>query len=261
MIPLVLLAGAIEVVAARHEGKLGGGVITWTSTFVAAPAHGGSAGEERIVLAAPLPDGASIARGGTAIPSGAGSAEAIAIERSSWVRILDRYGRDLRRAEVVVTQPAPPSGKPARLAAPIAAGPAVQAVIFTGAEGARFDPDASLGVERYIGYAEASDVSPEAREAYDRWLGGGARVGSDPLYVTGGRELSRAGGLSGAITTSRDRAAPATVAIALAFVAVLAGLSTTYRRLSRGAERERAEAILEAELRNLPQDLPFDGGS
>lgn len=113
-----------------------------------------------------------------------------------------------------------------------------------------FDPSIALGLSPRRTWSVSGSVVSHP----ERWLD--PRLESVPgaqgmvRYATS-RDLMAAGGWRGQLQTTKARRQTLLVWIGAAFVVVVTALAAVYRRMQRGAEFERAEALLDAEFAAL----------
>jgi hypothetical protein len=154
-----------------------------------------------------------------------------------------------RSLAITLAQPLDGASDRIHLGAPLAAGDVLQIVDVSGEDGARFEPDPALGLERRIGRFAPRGLSRAAREEVELLVDyRPSRRDSAPLYVNGDGIAGR-GGIDGVLVTRAERLRGGVVGTAVAFVVVVAGLVIARRRLSRAALEEEANELLEARLR------------
>jgi hypothetical protein len=249
-LPVLALASALAfsapaaaeegpIVAARHAGIVTASIVRFHSEYVLR----GSL-TEVIDLAFPLPEGSTVDP----------STEIAPVERDGRIvalRVLTP-GALRGRVDVLLSEPLDRRGNAARVAAPIAAGDAVQIVEVTGADDLRFEPDASLQLERHVGFFAPPELSPGARDACDKAVGYvRLRTIDDPLYVQATAQIAADQGLQGTFSTRADRGRSGAIGAAAAFFGLVVGLVLLQRRLARTARIEHAEQTLAAEFEKL----------
>lgn len=216
------------VVASAHEGTFTGTTIEWTSTFVAVP---GIAGRDReIVLAAPLGTDVEVVSGASPVRSPDGRIVALALASHAG------------RVTVRLRQPA--MAGPVTLAAPVAAGEAVQRVTL---DGGRFRADRGLGVEERLGWSRQPEIDRRERRATDRQLGLHFRPSDQAIYLRGDARIADAGGLVGGLQAG-GRPPYVAMAIGGLFVLLVAGMGVSVRALGRQAKAESVDAYIRDEF-------------
>jgi hypothetical protein len=197
-----------------------------------------------IDLAFPLPEGTTIDP----------SADVAPIEREGRIvglRVL-AAGAIRGRVEIMLAEPLDRNGDAARIAAPLASGDAVQIVEVTGADDLRFEPAASLQLERHVGFFAPLELSPSARDACDKAVHYvRLRTIDDPIYVQSTARIAAEEGLRGTLTTREDRGRSGAIGAAGLFLGLVVGLVLLQRRLARTARIEHAEQTLAAEFERL----------
>lgn len=230
------------VVAARHAGVVTASVVRFQSEYVLR-----SGATSTLDLAFPLPEG-------TTFDS---STEAEAIERAG--RIvgfrLTPFGESRRHVIVSFAEPLDRHGSSARIAAPLAAGDAVQIVEVTGEDDLRFEPDASTRLDRHVGFFASAELPPSARDACDRAVGYvRLRTIDDPLYAQANPPIVADEGIRGALSTRADRGRIGAIGAASIFLGLVVGLVLLQRRLTRTARIEHAEQALADEFEKLDRE-------
>lgn len=169
--------------------------------------------------------------------------------------VVDRTAADGRTVRGVVHQRLAGDGrKVARLGSPVAAGSSLQIVDTDLGAGVRFEVETANVLERHVGFVAPPGIGHAAREEARRLTGYEARVNGAALYVRGD-DVHGANGLRASVVTPAARAHGGTIAIAVAFVAIVAALFAAVRKLRHAASVERADALLAAEVDAL------DGGA
>ena len=178
--------------------------------------------------------------------------------------VVDRTAVEGRTVRGVVLQRLAGDGrKVARLGAPVAAGSSLQIVDTDLGAGVRFEVETANVLERHVGFVAPPGIGHAAREEARRLTGYEARVNGAALYVRGDdvrgakgpSGANGANGLRASVVTPAARAHGGTIAIAVAFVAMVAALLAAVRKLRHAASVERADALLAAEVDAL------EGGS
>jgi hypothetical protein len=231
LIGAALAASPATVATAGHHGTWTGEGLTWESTFVMAdmPLGGG-----RIELAVPLP-------GDVQVTSGRPARVVPVYDENGEIVALDVEGFASRE---IVTLVQPAEAGELALHAPLAVGEAVQRVTL---DGATFEPDPGVGVERRIADARQSGVSRKEKRRVDKELGR-ARPSDHPMYVVADTRVKDAGGLVGELVPSGQNQGLVAGAIGAAFVATLAGLALLRRFLAKMAEAEEVDAYIKKEF-------------
>lgn len=233
------------VAAAVHRGSVGGDRITWRSRFVVQPGAGPGGVEVR--LASPLPAGIDVdearSPGVRATRDARGRVVAIAHDAAATDEV-----------SVVVVQPVA-SRADLTLHPPLAAGDEVQAVTLEGRDDVRFEPEARLGVARHVTYSVAVDVDDASRHAADALLALPVGVGQPPPLYVRARGPMVDPGLVGSVTTAHERSRPAYFGAIALFVLGVGALAVLYRRFSRDARVEQAEADLRGEFERLSRGV------
>ncbi|MEP7121956.1 MAG: hypothetical protein ABJE95_13635 [Byssovorax sp.] len=228
-----------SILAAHHAGIVTASNVRFHSEYVLR----GSL-TEAIDLAFPLPEGTRIDP----------STEIAPVERDGRItgfRVLPP-GALRGRVDVLLAEPLDRSGNAVRIAAPLASGDAVQIVEVTGADDLRFEPGASLQLERHVGFFAPPELSPTARAACDRavqYLR--LRTIDDPLYVQTTAQITADEGLRGTLSTREDRVRSGAIGAAAIFLGLVVGLMLLQRRLAGSARIEHAEQTLAAEFEKL----------
>lgn len=191
---------AARVEAALHHGAIGKSSLAWSSTFVLdLGADQATASEPwRVRLATPLPDGETLTG-----PEGVS-----AITEGGRIVGLHVDGTAVSGRALTISLEQPIGAHPGRLhlGAPLAAGDALQIIEVVGEDGARFEPDATLGLERRVGYFAPHALDGQEREACERRLGyRPRRRDSTPLYVRAESSIALRGGIEGALVTHSER--------------------------------------------------------
>jgi hypothetical protein len=129
----------------------------------------------------------------------------------------------------------------------IPSGPALHCVHVD--QALRFSPDAELGLVAHLGHH--APVGVDERERRDlRWTLG-ARDCPPGSYYVRGSDVDRAGGFVGSTQSAADWRRRVALLMATTLALVVLVLVIASRRLSRAAEYERAEELLEAEFAEL----------
>ena len=168
--------------------------------------------------------------------------------------VVDRTAADGRTVRGVVHQRLAGDGrKVARLGAPVVAGSSLQIVDTDLGAGVRFEVETANVLERHVGFVAPPGIGHAAREEARRLTGYEARVNGAALYVRGDDVRGESGakganGLRASVVTPAARAHGGTIAIAVAFVAMVAALFAAVRKLRHAASVERADALLAAEV-------------
>ena len=227
------------IVAARHAGVVTASVVRFHSEYVLQ----GSL-TETIDLAFPLPAGTTIDP----------STEIAPVERDGRIvafRVLTP-GAIRGRVDVLLAEPFDRHGDAARLGAPLASGNAVQIVELSGDDDLRFEPDATMQIERHVGFFAPAELAPAARDACDRAVGYvRLRTIDDPLYVQVTPQIVAGEGLQGTLSTRADRGRSGAIGAAGIFLAILVALVLVQRKLAATARIEHAEQTLAAEFDKL----------
>lgn len=231
-----------------HDGTLLPSAIEWESTIVYDQPV---AGRVALDLAVPLPPDAVVLGEVIVVRDGSGAVRRIETSPPDGAE-------DARWLVVRVRQPLASEsvarGDRLRLAAPLLEARAPQGVALRGESGARFTPDARLGIEHRVGrlathgldYATLNEL-----ESAERAMG---RVPAPwRCWLEVEAPLLDAGGLIGTLETGRPRRG-VVLATAFGFVGVVALLGAGVRGLARVSSKERDEAILERELERMRRD-------
>lgn len=193
----------------------------------------------RILLAAPLPPGATLE------PS-LGVAAIVERDRVTGLCV----GPEALRVDsisVSVRQAGVPAGRPVALAAPIAEGAFVQIIAPTATPDLRVDLNAEGPIERHVGFVAARGIDHAARERARRLVDMSVDPSVNPVYVRGD-DVRSTGGLTGRLEHARARSRGSALAALVAFAGVVAALLLVARRLRHHASVERADALLAAEI-------------
>jgi hypothetical protein len=246
--------GEARIEAALHQGSIGAGSITWRSRFILDAQGSPEGGYWTVRLAAPLPASMSLTG-----PEGVTSI----VETGQIVGFRIAPAAASKRALVItLVQPLDGTSDRIHLGAPLAAGNALQIVDVSGEDGARFEPDPALGLERRIGRFAPRGLSRAAREEVELLVDyRPSRRDNTPLYVNADGAVARRGGIDGILVTRADRLRGGVVGTAVAFVVVVAGLVIARRRLARAALEEEATELLEAQFEALKTRAPKIHGS
>jgi hypothetical protein len=237
----------VRVLAAAHEGRLSDGGIQWDSTFQISHVGAYDGPTTRLPLAMPLPEGVEVLK-----------------QRSTTMApVLDETGRvvafDIERADLLAAErvelcvrQALEGRRGIRLAAPLAAGEAIQVVAVEGSGGAQFEPDPSTGLLQHIGYSSGGDLPFAQRRRADRLLGPVHESwGKGRVYLRSDPQLVASGGLIGDLVSTPDRTRPALVVVGVTLPLLILALLVLHARLDRPARVERAEAVLREEMGEL----------
>jgi hypothetical protein len=161
--------------------------------------------------------------------------------------VLERAAVDGRTAVATLEQRVAADASAIAVAAPLAAGTALQIVDGDLGGGTRLEPVAGRTLEKRVGYAAPPGASHAARAEARRLTGYEEHVTSAAIYVRGD-DVKALGGLSAAIETPRSRGRGVVLAGAAVFVTLVGALVLAVRRLRHAAELETADAVLAAEL-------------
>ncbi len=232
--------------AAAHLGRIEGDHVTWQTSFVrntSAETSESPPAWERIDLARPVLAELDTARspGIAAVADGKGAIVAFVVD----TRRLSSWREDVT---VVVRAPLVREGEEVVLTPPHARGGAGQRIEVSGEGELRFEPEASLGFIHEVGSWATPGISEAGRRESDALLGGrDTPLDESPIYVESTYSaLER--GLRGRALTATERARPGLILAVIVFVVLAAAAAAAYRRLSRDARIEQAEATLREEF-------------
>jgi hypothetical protein len=192
--------------------------------------------DETVPLASPLPAETQLDGGADPIRDDAGRLVAFSSSRS----------RTTFTTRLPLAQVAPQGSLPVA----IPSGPALHCVHVD--QSLRFSPGSELGLVAHPGHHAPVDIGERERRDL-RWTLGAHDCPLGSYYVRGS-DLDRAGGFVGSTQSAASwrRRIASIMATALALVVLV--LVVANRRLSRQAEYERAEELLEAEFAELDDD-------
>ncbi|MDB4943624.1 MAG: hypothetical protein JWP97_3158 [Labilithrix sp.] len=196
-------------------------------------------------FALPLPEGSRLEQGAGLVPVTEGTqVVGVVVSRSAV------HGREVH---ATVLQHLARGARPAAttLAAPLAAGGALQLIDGDLGSGTRLAVTEGRVLEQHVGFMAPAGVSLAAREEVRRLTGFEERVSGAAIYVRGD-DVRVGGGITATLETPHDRGRPGVIAIALAFGGMAVALVVAASRLRHAASIERADAILAAELDALP---------
>jgi len=235
---------AVGILAAAHEGELAHAGILWRSTYQLTPAQEVTADRLRLVMAVPLPPEVVVQPGDP--PS------APVYDEQGRIVGFDFVPVDLLRhypqLQLELEQPLP-ARRGIRLAAPMVAGEAVQAVAVVGSEAVVFEPAPSTGLLRHVGFSSARGLRPAERRRADRLLGPVHEGwGKGRVYLRSSPRLAEAGGLTGDLLETTERTRPALAVVGIVMPMLVLGLVVVHRALDRPAKVERAEQVLAQEM-------------
>lgn len=237
----------VRVLTAAHEGELADQAILWRSTYELAPAQQASAEVLRLEMAVPLPADVQVHAGEPPL--------APVLDEQGRIVGFDVVPTDLLRhypqLRIELEQPLP-ERRGIRLAAPMVAGDAVQAVAVVGSETAIFEPAPSTGLLRHVGFSSARGLQAAQRRRADQLLGPAWQGwGKGRVYLRVGPQLLEAGGLTGDLLETPERTRPALAVAGAVLPLLVLGLVLMHRRLDRSAKVERAEKVLEQEMGSI----------
>lgn len=165
--------------------------------------------------------------------------------------LVDRSAADGRTVHAVVHQTLSGDGRRVvRLGAPLGAGNALQIIDADLGAGTRFEVDTGRVLERHVGFVAPAGIGHAAREEARRLTGYEARVNGAAVYVRGD-DARATGGVGATVVTPAARAHGGTIALGVAFGAIVLLLFAAVRRLRHAASVERADALLAAEVEAL----------
>jgi len=258
LIGSILVAGGapelppVHPVAVRHHGHHEGNALVWRSMIVM-DAAGLSRGTDRLVLAYPLPVGATVEGEAPVglVRDDDGRVTAIDIPSRLWGP--ERHVRDTwTRSTVLTVRQKVNDRERVAMVVPLFAGSGVQRITMAGMEDLMYEPDPSIGIERHIRHFVAQEVTSAMRRDCNRILREHGVRAADGLaiFITATRRVTEAGSLGEIVSRESHRQMVATSAIAGCALLALAML-LAYKRLSRTAQLERSLAAIDKDLAEI----------
>ena len=232
----------VRVASGLFTPTLDGDGLTWRVGWVLTPesvAELGEGGTRMLRFAVPLADNVTLEA----------SKLVAVVEHGHVVGVLvdgeDVEGRTVRA--VFHQREALHADSHVRLGAPVAAGSALQIIDGDFGSDTRLEIEVGRNLERRVGHVAPPNVGHGARAEARRLTGYDSRVTGAALYVRGD-DVKATNGVSATIVTPHGRARHVTLAIALAFAALVGALIVAVRKLRDSASVERADALLAAEV-------------